>query len=68
MKQKIRVISKNKKDQARARVLQAIMSDWLRRNPGLLEDINSLSAEIAIMNLKWGLELKVEDIFKKPKN
>lgn len=59
---KIKVIANSKKDYAKSKILQAMLNDWERKNPGILEDINKLSVELALFNAKWGTDIQARDL------
>lgn len=49
-------------DKNTTKVVQAILDDWIDKNPGLKEDLAKLVAEVMAFNIKWGTDLKSEKL------
>lgn len=59
---KVKIIPHDKKDKVKAKILQAIMDDWIKDNPQMLDDIMELSMVVVSFNAKWGTKLTAEKI------
>ena len=59
---KIKIIPNDKKDKAKAKIIQAMVNGWIKENPQLLEDMNKLAVEVVSFNVKWGTKIEAKDL------